>query len=246
MLKLLDKSIAYSADILNILFPPKCLKCETFIHSADTGLCHKCWANINFITDPKCYICSHPFEYSSSPYELCLKCVNHKPLYDKVYTVFKYDEHSKDLMHKFKYNDRTYMAKYFAKWILRTIPAADLAEVDIIATAPMHKMRLLRRMYNQAALIAGRIARTSDKEFIPDLLLKVRHTPSQAGLTRNQRVANLRGSIELNKKYHGALKGKTILLIDDVLTTGSTINVCTKQLLISKPKSVMIATVART
>ena len=242
----------YSANLhylykaaIDILFPPKCLSCEVMINNDDAGLCPACWLKIDFISEPRCAICSYPFEYSHTGDELCLGCLAEKPLYHKLYFVFKYHESSKILLHKFKYGDRTYIGKYLVKWMLRSINAEILREIDVVVPVPMHRYRLWRRMYNQSALLARQLAVAIGCNFEPRCLNKVRHTTSQSGLTRAQRKSNIHGAFATDANFNSSIVGKTVLLVDDVFTTGATVHACTKQLLKAGCAKVIVATVAR-
>jgi ComF family protein len=228
----------------NIIFPPKCLNCNVIIGEVG-GLCSLCFEKINFTTSPSCAICAFPFEYDLGEEALCAACINHKPAYDKAFTVFTYNEHSKELIHKFKFADQTYATPYFANWIKRAAKDA-LEDADIIIPVPLHKLRLYKRMYNQSALLAKAIARISNVKYNPYILKRIRNTTPQSGLSQKQRQGNVKNAFAINPKQLAAIKGKNIILIDDVMTTGATIEECCKILRKAGVSKIYVVTLART
>lgn len=229
-------------QIFNILFPPRCLCCNKIV--ATIGVfCSKCWQDIEFINNPNCYICSHPFEYDIGKNALCISCIKDKPTYSKAFVVFKYDNHSNKIIHKLKYSDCTYLAPYLANFMYRSL---NYSKFDFIAPIPVHKRKLLTRMYNQSLLLAKCLSKLSSINLIPDLLLKVKNTKPQSSLNKKDRRKNVISAYVFNKEYKKLINGKTILLIDDVITTGATINYCSKLLLNANAKDVQISAIGKT
>ena len=137
---------------LNLLFPTKCLVCDSYANQ--TSICGECWGKCTFITKPSCNICSHPFNYDEDSEAICGACVANKPKYNKAIVIFKYDDHSKKLIHKFKYQDQLHILDYFIELMLNM--GKDVIEqADIIIPVAMHKYKLLKRGYNQSALLAS-------------------------------------------------------------------------------------------
>jgi ComF family protein len=228
--------------LLNMLFPPRCLLCQAFIPAVG-ALCSDCWQHIDFTSYPSCAICSHPFEYDMGEKTLCAVCIATPPPYRKAYSVFKYNEHSKKLIHRFKYNDQIHAAPHFAAWLARA--AADaLKEADMLVPVPLHRYRLWKRRYNQSALLANALGKITQVPVGLELLLRTKHTVPQAGLTNVQRQKNVQGVFKLNPRYD-SIKGKHIILIDDVMTTGATLIACSK-ILRKAGAQVTVVTLART
>lgn len=155
-----------------------------------------------------------------------------------------YDEFSRGLILKFKHGDRLDPASAFARWMRRS-GRNILQEIDIIGPVPLHWTRLLRRRYNQSAVLARLIAASEQREFIPDLLMRTRRTPSQGALNRKDRARNVRGAFALSPRYRDTVAGKRILLVDDVLTTGATVEHCARTLLKAGALRVDVLTLAR-
>ena len=157
----------------------------------------------------------------------------------------RYDDRSKALIIGFKHADRTEATGRFGAW-LRQAGGDLVAEADLVTAVPLHWRRLLKRRYNQAALLAGALARTREGlAFRPDLLVRTRATPSQGRLTRRQRQQNLRGAIALNPARRDEAKDRRVLLVDDVMTTGATLEACSRVLLKAGARRVDVLVLAR-
>lgn len=176
---------------------------------------------------------------------LCGECLHEHPDYSRARAAFKYDEHSKSLVLRLKYHDQLQLAPVYGAWLAKA--GKDLAAAsDIIVPVPLHYWRFVWRRYNQSALLAQALAKNTGLAMLPDALIRTRRTPPQAGLTRTQRYDNVKGAFAANPRYVGRIKGKTVLLIDDVMTTGATLEQCTKALLKAGARSVNALTLART
>jgi len=229
--------------IANIVFPPRCINCGGFITSQG-NLCQNCWRHITFSTNPACDICGYPFEFTVRGITLCAECVANRPLYNKARFVFNYDDTTRSLITRFKYNDKTHYVHSFAKW-LNQAGKEIIEQSDVIIPVPLHRFKLFLRRYNQSALICQSLAKLCHKAVCLDLLIRQKYTSPQAGLTRKKRMENVTGAFIVNKKYYDFIQDKNILLVDDVITTGTTIHYCTKTLLNSGAKAVNVLTVAR-
>lgn len=220
--------------------PHRCVDCSV-ITGSDSSLCPNCWKKYIFIDEPWCRICGSPFEIETD--SLCLSCLHKKPPYTKSRSLFKFNENSRLLIHKFKYHDRTYLVNFFAS-LLYSKYKSLIDEADIITCVPMHKMKRLFRLYNHSHMLAKEISKISGKEFIYEILHKSKYTKSQAFLSKLARKENLKGSIIC--KYPERACGKKIVLIDDVITTGSTINLCSRVLSSAGAKSISVISIAKT
>ncbi len=234
------KLVEYSKKILDYIFPYKCPLCAEFTLKND-GFCPTCWAKLNFISKPYCKICGFKFGISCIEEVLCGSCIARPPKFDNARSLFKFDEHSKKLVHHFKYYDKTELGKIFASLIWRRY-GEEFAKIDFIVPVPMHKLKRLFRMYNQAQILGLYISKVSGKSMIPDLLVKFKWTKSQTSLRAKERKKNLSGSLRINPKY--SVGGKKILLVDDVRTTGATLSECSQILKKAGAESVSIVTIA--
>ncbi|HEX6119978.1 MAG TPA: ComF family protein [Dongiaceae bacterium] len=212
--------------LLDAMLPPRCLKCGEIV--ADPGsLCGQCWPALRFLGPPCCACCGLPFEFEMGQDALCAACFADRPLFDRARAALAYDDGSRDLILRFKHADRTDGAATFAGWMARA--GADLvAAADIIAPVPLHRWRLVRRRYNQAAMLGNAIGHVHAKRVIPDLLVRKRATASQGHLGRSQRQRNVAGAFALHPGRTQIMPGARILLVDDVLTTGATAEACVR------------------
>jgi ComF family protein len=241
----LDRDLQQLASFIkNLVFPPQCSLCQEIIGD-DGVLCPKCWGELDFITDPLCAICGDPFEYYLGDNIVCAKCTYKRPPYDRALSVLKINTTALSLIHALKYHDKTHLAKHLAR-IMVAGKKHMLADFDIITCIPMHRLKLLARYYNQAAMLAYYINKEVKKAYIPDLLLKTKNTVSQTTLGHSSRLNNVVGTFACNKKYHNLIDGKKIVIIDDVITTGATCSECAQIFKKSGAANVMILTLART
>jgi ComF family protein len=229
---------------MDSLFPPRCFSCHDLTEKT-SGLCANCWNGITFISTPFCTRCGSPFPYNIGSSLECMPCMASPPPYDMARAVFAYDEGSRKLITGYKYQDRTQATPMFTSWLIR-VGAELLAQTDIILPVPLHRWRLLQRRYNQSALLARNLSQASGKIMLPSALIRTRNTPQQAGLNRAQRLLNVKDAFNVPPAYRTQIKDKKILLLDDVLTTGATLNSCTQALLEAGVKAVYVLTLART
>ena len=214
--------------LLDAILPPRCLKCGEIV--ADSGsLCGACWSALKFLGPPCCACCGLPFEFDMGDGSLCAACTAKRPLYDRARAALTYDDASRELVLRFKHADRIDGAATFAGWMARA-GAELIADADIIAPVPLHRWRLVRRRYNQAAILANAIGALRGKRVVPDLLVRRRATASQGHLGRSQRQRNVAGAFALHPGRAQSVAGTRILLIDDVLTTGATAESCARAL----------------
>lgn len=210
--------------ILNTLFPALCPSCSEPVDEVGS-LCANCWPLTEFISAPKCVQCGYPFDYTAAENMKCGTCLARPPSFQQGASVLKYDEHSRAPILAFKHADRTDMAPTFAKWMSRA--GRDLLQPDCLITpVPLHSRRLLARRYNQSALLAQLIAKENRLKWSADLLIRKKNTPSQGGKSLKARFKNVQGAFSLNPKRKHQIPDAHVILIDDVFTTGATIEAC--------------------
>jgi ComF family protein len=230
--------------IADLLFPPLCVMCRAPVPDPD-GLCPDCWSSLHFIDQPVCVWCGLPFEVDAGPGTICGACLAHPPHFDKARAIVSYDEISKKPVLALKHADRLDLVPAFAKWLDRA-GTPLLAETDLIVPVPLHRRRLWKRRYNQAAELARALARRSGVTYAPLVLERRKHTPSQGTMTSAEaRRKNVRGAFLVPKPARPAVKGKTVLVVDDVLTTGATVSACARALKRAGAKSVFVLALAR-
>lgn len=235
------KSFALKA--LTFLIPHRCLLCREEVTSPHS-LCASCWPKLSFIAKPFCMCCGFPFDFEVEKETLCGACLKKKPFFETARAPLFYSPASKALLLRFKHGDGTDLAPAFARWLL--LAGRDLlASSDVLVPVPLHWRRLLKRRYNQAALLAKSLGKLSGLPYRPLGLERHRPTPSQGTLTRQQRHQNVSNAFNVPQTEVKYLKGKRVLLIDDVYTSGATAQHAAQALRKGGAQRVHVLTVAR-
>jgi len=229
--------------IVSLVFPARCVSCGVMT-SAESAVCVECWKGLHFISGPSCAKCDYPFEFDIDEGMLCGSCLKEDWYFDRVLSVLRYSDTSKTIVSKLKYSDKTHIAKQCGLLMRKKI-AHKLADYDYIIPVPMHRSRLRKRFYNQSSLIASHLSSFSGIEVLHNGLVKMKSHAPQTGLTRAGRKINVRGSFSINDSYRDRIKGSSVLLVDDVYTTGATVNECSRVLKRAKAESVTVVTLAR-
>ena len=229
--------------IIEIFLPPRCIKCGAIL--AQDGLCAECYNELNFISAPYCHKCGHPFEAQNTGKKmLCATCSKKKKTpfrYNR--SALCYDEASKNLILALKFMDKTENAKVLAKWL--NIAGKDIWQegVDILVPIPLHYTRLVKRKYNQSALLAKELSKLCHVPVDYTSVIKHKATKPQVAFSGKERIQNVKGVFSV--KHQDKIKGKRVVLIDDVMTTGSTLTECALAINAAGVKSVDTLTVAR-
>jgi ComF family protein len=226
--------------LIDLVFPPQAL--DGGARPMSQGLSAEAWSRIHFIEAPLCDGCGLPFEYDVGA--RCPACEAQPRAFDRARAACLYDEASRDLILQFKHADRTDHAPLFCAWIRRAAPEL-VAEAEVVIPVPLHRGRLFQRRYNQAAEIARPLARAAQLTFLPDALHRVRDTGSQGGKSGGGRVRNVQGAFKVPDSLKDRIAGKRVLLIDDVFTTGATVEACAKVLKRAGAAAVDVAVIAR-
>lgn len=225
------------------ILPPQCLSCREMV-ATPSGLCGACWGALAFLEGALCVRCGFPFPYDPGSEAACGACIADPPVYRRGRAALAYDDASRPLILAFKHGDRLEGAGLFTTWMARA-GAELLAECDRIAPVPLHWTRLFARRYNQAALLALRLGKRSGVAVAPDLLVRTRRTASQGGLGRTARRENMRGAFRIHRRHTATVRNARILLVDDVMTTGATLDACARVLLRAGAASVDVLCLAR-
>ncbi|RMD62762.1 MAG: ComF family protein [Alphaproteobacteria bacterium] len=229
--------------VLDALLPPRCLACGAVVE-APGALCGPCWRDVDFLSPPLCAACGHPFAFDPGPGTLCGACMRARPAFDRARAAMRYGERGRQLILGFKHGDRTDGAPAYGRWLARA--AGELvAEADLIAPVPLHWMRLIARRYNQAALLAHALGREVGVPVICDLLVRRHRTRPQGHLSPVARQRNVAGAFMVHPWRLDRLRGRRVLLVDDVLTTGATAAACARALRRGGAAAVDVVVLAR-
>lgn len=229
---------------LHLIYPPRCLSCDALV-TTDFGLCGHCWRETPFISGLVCDRCGTPLpgQDSGKP-EYCDDCLTIARPWNRGRAALLYRDNARRMVLQLKHGDRLDLAGPMAGWLLRA--AQPILEPGmLVAPVPLHWLRLLRRRYNQSALVSAHLARNGGLEHCPDLLIRRRATPSQEGRDRMGRFANLDGALALHPRRAERLRGRHVLLIDDVMTSGATLAAAAEVCLAGGAAAVSVATLAR-
>ena len=228
--------------LIRIILPPRCLHCGKVI-SNDDCLCSECFNKISFITKPYCIHCGTPLLNKSVGDLYCATCLNKKDGLRYSRSAVIYDEFSKKLILDFKFFDHIENKKLLANWMFLAGKDIFDSDVDVIIPVPLHYTRLLKRKYNQSAILSSELSKLTNIPADYKSLVKSKITQPQAECSGKMRIKNIKNAFTV--KYPENIKGKRVLLIDDVYTTGSTLRECAKILSKAGAKSVDSLTVAK-
>lgn len=214
--------------------------------AASPGLTPDAWSKVVFLEDPVCDGCGAAFEMDSGAFAepRCAACIARPYAFQRARAACVYDEASRGLILKFKHGDHQPYAPLFARWLSRSA-ARLLEDADAVAPVPLHRLRLLSRRFNQAAEVARPLARGAGLDYLPDALVRQTHTSSQGGKSARGRRLNVRKAFAVTDAGRRRIKGRRILLVDDVLTTGATAEACASALIEAGARAVDLAVVAR-
>lgn len=230
--------------LIDIVLPPRCPFTGEIVDSTGT-VSPAAWAALSFIAAPYCDACGFPFEFSvpkGASETLCAACLSDRPAYKHARAALVYNDASRDFILGFKHGDQMHSVVAMVPW-LKQAGAGLLADAEVVVPVPLHRWRLLRRRYNQAAVIGRAVATACGKDFLPDALTRTRATPTQGHLKAKERAQNVKRAFAVHPGRN--VTGKKILLVDDVYTTGATINECVKVLLKAGAAEVSVLTLAR-
>jgi ComF family protein len=215
----------------DLVFPPSCLACHKAVQHAG-ALCPACWSRVRFIERPFCERLGTPFAVDLGTEGLLSpEAMAHPPVFSRARAVARFEDGPvRQLVHRLKYADRLELAKPLGRWMARA-GAELLAEADLLVPVPLHRRRLFLRRFNQANALAQAISAESGVPVDPFLLQRVKPTAPQVGLSRPQRAANMQGAFNVPQALRIRAEGRALVLVDDVMTSGATLNAAARALL---------------
>ena len=229
--------------VLDFVFPPRCPACGAGV-GRHGGLCAECWAGLVIPAEPWCATCQRPFgDAGPGAGAQCAPCLAQPPRHAGIYAATLYTPVSRKLVLAFKHGRRIAMAPMLARLMAARLPSDG--EGRLIIPVPLHHWRLWTRGYNQAALLGRELARLGEGRVMVDALERRKRTPSLGGLGARARRRALAGAITVRGSAAAELRGRDVLLVDDVLTSGATSEACVRALRKGGARSVRIACFAR-
>jgi ComF family protein len=242
-----DRFIGWCRWALRFVIPGECIGCDRMLSNDPIPFfCRQCWDRIAPMTGASCSRCDQPFVSSAAtswtPDHQCQACLERPPAYERAWTLFPYLPPLQDAICSLKYRGKVALAKHLAALMIDALPGE--CDADLILPVPLHPARLRAREFNQSLLLADRLGRHLSRPVSATHLIRVLATDPQTTLTRQERLRNLRQAFDVRNP--GALAGRHILLVDDVFTTGATLNECAKTVLKAGALSVRALTLART
>ena len=214
---------------LDVVLPPLCLGCQARLTDHD-ALCPACWRQVDFIRPPLCDRLGLPMPYDVGGQMISGAAAADPPPYDRARAVARYDGQMRDLIHGFKFHDTHDARRLFGNWLVQA--GRELTETaDVIVPVPLARFRLLSRRFNQAQILAAEIGQRTKLPVASLVLIRSRATVRQIGLTRGERRKNVSGAFSVRPRAISQIAGKSVLLVDDVITTGATVSAAAKALL---------------
>jgi len=230
--------------VLDTALPPLCASCRAPLGNPG-GLCPACWSRVSFIAPPYCERLGIPFAYDAGPGILSMEAIADPPSYGRARAAVRYDDVARDLVHRLKYGDRLDLATTMGRWMARA-GRELLEDADALVPVPLHWRRLWGRRFNQAAVLAQVVAATGGGlPVFTGALRRRRATLQQVGLSRNERAVNVQGAFAVTPEGRAAIHDNRLVLIDDVLTSGATIDACARTLLRAGARNVDVLVFAR-
>jgi ComF family protein len=227
---------------LDIALPTLCVACREPVDGE--GVCSECWTKLSFIAPPYCPRLGIPFVYDPGPDMLSMEAIANPPAYARARAAVRYDDVARTLVHALKYQDRTDLAPAMGRWMARA--GHELLEgADVLVPVPLHWRRAWSRRYNQSGALARIIERQTGVTVASDALRRIRPTQQQIGLSKPQRASNVQGAFKVSTLRQSQIAGRRVVLIDDVLTSGATVDACARALLRAKAVQVDVLVFAR-
>lgn len=232
-----------SSLLVDTILPPRCAGTGDLVDMPGM-LSPRFWEQLDFIENPMCQCCGMPFSLPELAGMTCAACLETAPVFDQARAAVSYNDASRKLILSFKYGDRTQLIRAFTPWLVRSGHAL-IQKTDLVIPVPLHRRRLWGRRFNQSALLAKSLAETCGLSHLADGLIRTRATLQHKGLSRKERNDNVKGAFSLHPRHQDKINNRNILLVDDVFTSGATLNECARILKKHGAAHVMVLTLAK-
>jgi ComF family protein len=235
--------MGFRSTLFQFFLPPQCPCCEKFLEEGQQGFCSNCLSEIRWIEPPFCSICGIPFISKEVENHPCGACVTHRKYFTMARALGAYEGSLQEAIHRWKYEGKTYLTPFFVEWMVERLKDYwGRDSLGLLIPVPLHPQRLRERGFNQALLLVKELSRRTGIPYRKTILQKKKATLPQVNLSGAEREKGLKGAFQVIGKKE--LEGKSILLIDDVYTTGATVNECSKVLRRGGVKRVDVLTLA--
>ena len=233
--------------LMDLICPPRCLLCDQFTTDAEPGerdWCPECADGFKPLPSSYCAVCGEPFKADLESVHTCAACRKKRPVYDQALAAGMYEDRLRRAVHALKYNGRTELAPALAGYMAKHLASPFYpVRADLILPVPLHKNRLRMRGFNQALLLARALYPQDRERIRADVLGRQVDTTPQVRLKGEQRRKNVRGAFAVSMPE--VVRDRSIILVDDVYTTGATVNECARVLKKAGAVSVLVLTLAR-
>jgi len=235
--------MGFRSTLFQFFLPRQCPCCEKFLEESEQGFCSDCLTQIRWIEPPFCSICGIPFISREIEIHPCGACLTHTRYFTMARALGAFEGSLQEAIHRWKYEGKTYLTAFFAEWIAEGLNCYwEPGSLDLLIPVPLHPLRLRERGFNQALLLVQDLSRRTGIPYGKKILQKKRPTVPQVNLGGVEREKGVRGTFYVADKE--ALLGMSVLLVDDVYTTGATVNECAKVLLAGGAERVDVLTLA--
>lgn len=226
-----------------VLFPPVCAGCRNHV-SAPGTLCAECWPRLRFIEKPWCEVMGTPFSHEMGEGFLSADAIADPPPFARARSAVAYAGAARRMVQSLKFRDQTNLAPWMARW-MRRAGAELVAEADLVVPVPLHRRRFFMRRFNQSAELARAFARSAGLAYEPLAVARVKSTRRQLGLAARERHDNVRGAFRVPEEAEILVKGRRVIVVDDVYTTGATVSAVARALKKAGARDVDVLTFAR-
>lgn len=235
----------FRSATFQFFLPPQCACCETFLEEGQQGFCSNCLREIRWIEPPFCSVCGTPFISGKVENHPCGACAIRRRYFTMARALAAFDGSLQAAIHRWKYEGKTHLTPFFAEWMAGGLSCYwELNSLELLIPVPLYPQRLRERGFNQALLLVKELSRRTGIPFSHTILKKKKPTLPQVNLSGVEREKGLKGTFHVIEKEE--LLGKSVLLVDDVYTTGATVNECSKVLLSGGAERVDVLTLAHT
>ncbi len=229
--KLLNSLLELKDDVLDLVYPQHCAICQKHLKKQDTDVCENCWNSLVILPDPFCPYCRSFYEPGETKCSFCQSA--RRTIEDRqismVRSLGRFDDYYKEIIHRFKYAKKIPLGKKIAQRLGETINGdSDFLQSDFLIPVPLHKSRYRERGFNQSQIIAEQVSKATGVALLKNALKRKKNTKDQTNLSPQQREENVRGAFLVTDPE--AVKGKNVILVDDVITTGATLSECARML----------------